>query len=248
MGWSRWMLKSNAKEVLSKCYWKAFIAALLIAVYPFSAWGGMNSHLRGIRLDMNNFQYQIPHNLPSLDAARLSLLAGAAMALVMGSILVGFFVIQPLGVGARRFFLEATQQRYNLAEVGFGFFGGGYLNVVWTLFLRDIYLIFWTFLFFFPGIVKLYSYSLTEYILAENPSMTASRAITISRRMMRGNKWRAFVLDCSFIGWYILGAMALGVGTLFVNPYYQATRTQLYLVLRAQALQAGDIILEELVS
>ena len=89
---------------------------------------------------------------------------------------------------------------------------------------------------------------MTEYILAENPSMPASRAITISRKMMRGNKWKAFVLDCSFIGWYILGTLALGVGTLFVNPYYQATRTQLYLVLRAQALQEGDVILEELVS
>jgi uncharacterized membrane protein len=87
---------------------------------------------------------------------------------------------------------------------------------------------------------------MTEYILAENPSMSASRAITISRKMMRKNKWKAFILDCSFIGWYILGAMALGIGTLFVNPYYQSTKTQLYLVLRAHALQTGDVMLEEL--
>lgn len=74
-------------------------------------------------------------------------------------------------------------------------------------FLMGLYTILWTFLFIVPGIIKAYSYAMTPYILSEHPDMTANEAITESRRIMDGNKWRLFCLSISFIGWDILCAL-----------------------------------------
>lgn len=58
--------------------------------------------------------------------------------------------------------------------------------------------------------------------------------------MTLGHKGAMFVLDLSFLGWYILGALALGIGILFVHPYVNTTFAELYQVLKAEALSRGD--------
>lgn len=73
-----------------------------------------------------------------------------------------------------------------------------------------------------------YSYAMTEYILAENPEISANEAITMSKQMMDGNKWRLFCLDFSFIGWDILCGLTLGIGYLWLTPYKQAARAIFY--------------------
>ncbi len=73
---------------------------------------------------------------------------------------------------------------------------------------------------------------MVPYILADNPSIGAERAIQLSNRMTGGEKWDMFVLDLSFLGWYILGMLALGIGVIFVNPYVDSTKAELYLILR----------------
>ena len=82
-----------------------------------------------------------------------------------------------------------------------GFRSGHYGNIVLTMFLRDLYIVLWTLLFIVPGIVKSYEYMMVPYILAENPGMDQKEVFQISREMMNGQKWNAFVLDLSFIGW-----------------------------------------------
>ena len=69
---------------------------------------------------------------------------------------------------------------------------------------------------------------MTEYILAENPELSASEAISRSKQMMDGNKWRLFCLQFSFIGWSILCAFTLGIGNLWLTPYKQAARAAFY--------------------
>ena len=67
-----------------------------------------------------------------------------------------------------------------------------------------LYTFLWSLLFVIPGIIKSYSYSMTPFIMAENPGMKVDAAITESRRIMDGNKWRLFCLNFSFIGWQLL--------------------------------------------
>ena len=57
-------------------------------------------------------------------------------------------------------------------------------------FLQGLYVALWSLLLFIPGVVKAYSYAMTPYIMAEHPGLTANEAITESRRIMDGNKWR----------------------------------------------------------
>lgn len=71
-------------------------------------------------------------------------------------------------------------------------------------FLVGLFTFLWSLLLVIPGIIKTYSYAMTPYILAENPGMTATEAITESRQVMDGNKWRLFCLGFSFIGWDLL--------------------------------------------
>lgn len=84
-------------------------------------------------------------------------------------------------------------------------------------FLRTLYLFLWTLLFVIPGIIKEYSYAMSDYILAEHPEMSANEAITESRRIMDGNKWRLFCLGFSFIGWDLLCALPTLVMAFFVT-------------------------------
>ena len=57
-------------------------------------------------------------------------------------------------------------------------------------FLQGLYVALWSLLLVIPGIVKSYSYAMAPYIMAEHPALTANEAITESRRIMDGNKWR----------------------------------------------------------
>ena len=122
-----------------------------------------------------------------------------------------------------------------LNELGWPF-KNCYGNVVKTMLLTDVYVILWSLLFIIPGIIKGYAYMMVPYILAENPSLDANEAITISRRMMDGNKWKAFVFDLSFILWDIASVITLGVlGIFYVGPYKFASKAELYYAIKAQA-------------
>ena len=86
------------------------------------------------------------------------------------------------------------------------------------------------------AIVLGYAYRMVPYLLIDYPNITLREAMKVSREMMRGYKWRLFVLDLSFIGWYMVGMMTCGIGMLFVTPYIQTTTALFYDDLKKQRL------------
>lgn len=94
--------------------------------------------------------------------------------------------------------------------------------------LRSIFITLWTLLFIIPGIIAMYRYAMAPYILYENPHMTALEAISESKELMNGNKWRLFCLNFSFIGWVILSILTLGIGLLWLVPYQEAAYASFY--------------------
>lgn len=76
-------------------------------------------------------------------------------------------------------------------------------------FLVGLYTLLWMLLLIIPGIIKTYSYAMTPYILSEHPELSPNDAITESRRIMDGNKWRLFCLEFSFIGWMLLSVLPI---------------------------------------
>ena len=147
-------------------------------------------------------------------------------------ILIDVFICNPVEVGCKRYFLRNLNEKAQVGNIGYAF-DNNYKNITKTMFFRDLYTVLWTLLLIIPGIVKSYEYQMIPYLLAENPQMTKEQAFAESKRMMTGQKWRAFVLDLSFIGWNILSALTLGIlGIFYVQPYMDATHAALYEALR----------------
>lgn len=77
-----------------------------------------------------------------------------------------------------------------------------------------------------------YAYSQTDFVLYDQLSTGTYRGpwqiIAQSRRMMKGYKWKRFLLDLSFIGWYILIGITLGIAGVVVYPYITTARVLFY--------------------
>ena len=147
-------------------------------------------------------------------------------------ILLNVFIFNPLEVGCKKYYLRNLNEPAQVGNIGYAF-DNNYKNITKTMFFRDLFTVLWTLLFIIPGIVKSYEYQMIPYLLADNPQMTKEQAFEESKRMMQGQKWKAFVLDLSFIGWNILSALTLGIlGIFYVQPYMDATHAALYEALR----------------
>ena len=95
---------------------------------------------------------------------------------------------------------------------------GDYARYLIGIVLLVIYTFLWSLLLFIPGIIKGISYSMTYYIMRENPGMSGEQAIQRSMAMMRGHKMQYFLLFLSFIGWAILALIPAGLGFIWLIP------------------------------
>lgn len=224
--WTRSELKDRAKNVLRMHYGKAFIVSLVLLFVGASTRSGGN-HGRDANQQATNYRYYIQENI---SLKLIMMITLVILGLVLLRILVGVI----LEVGARKFFLEISKENHNYGigeGLGFGFKNQRYGNIVRAMLLKEVLIFLWALLLIIPGIVKSYSYAMVPYILAENPDIQAREAILLSKQMTDGHKLDMFILDLSFIGWYILGGLLFGIGVIFVNPYYDATHAQLYMTL-----------------
>lgn len=161
--------------------------------------------------------------------------------------LVQIFVGLPLKVGFAHFSrCVYNNQKTSVGDMfrkGFGDYARNLGGMLWMALFGFL----WTLLLVIPGIIKMYAYSAAPYILAEFPNVRATDAIKLSMRMTNGYKGELFVLDLSFIGWFILSLLTFGlVGLLYVNPYYMTSRAGMYEELKQNALHTGRLSLEEL--
>ncbi len=230
--WNRRDLKEKAKDALRGNYMNAFLVSLVILLTGGghnSGGGSGGSSSQG----MNEY----------ISAWLLMIIALVVFIFILIRIFVGYAI----EVGGRKYFVSLfTEADSETRLLGYGFKNKRYWDILLTLLVRDIFLIGWFLLLIIPGIIKSYSYRMTTYILAENPNIGRTRAIELSKEMTRGEKLDIFVLDLSFIGWYILGLLALGIGILFVQPYYDATNAALYIRLREKAISNGLTTEDEL--
>ncbi len=133
-----------------------------------------------------------------------------------------------VGIGYSNFNLDIIDGREARIGTLFDSFGQWKTGFVARL-LSSIYVTFWSMLFLIPGVIASYSYSMMHFVMAENPDMSANEAIRESKRLMKGNKWRFFCLQLSFIGWELLAIFfTAGIGLLWVVPYQQAAYAAFY--------------------
>ena len=171
----------------------------------------------------------------SVKAAVITIAAALGIfciALICIAIILRVFVLNPIGVGCYRFFLNGAREGGQVGDVGYAF-DHGFKSCAKVMFLKDLKLALWTLLFIIPGIIKYYEYILLPYILTDHPGISSKEAFALSRKMMKGNKWRRFVIHLSFIGWDLLSGCTLGILNFFyVSPYKAMTAAQFYETLR----------------
>ncbi|MDA1547559.1 MULTISPECIES: DUF975 family protein [Bacillus] len=140
------------------------------------------------------------------------------------------FMVGPLTLGG--YYLALHIIREKDARIGhiFRWFteGSKFIKSFLLYIVVNIYLFLWFLLFIIPGIIKSFSYAMTYFIINDHPEYSINQAITESRRMMDGHKMEYFILCLSFIGWFILSCITLGIGFLWLIPYFYTTSAAFY--------------------
>ena len=224
--WNRQQVKEQAKQIMKRNYWKMFVVTLIASILT----GEKTTIIERVQdFASNNHSYDAQPIFYSSNF-ELILYSFISIASILG-ILYTIFIGNVIVVGKNGYFIKNHDENPELGEIFKGS-KGNYLNVVKIMFLMDLKTLLWLLLFIIPGFVKAYEYSMIPYLLAENPNLSASEVFSLSKQMTTGQKMDLFVLDLSFLGWIILGLICCGIGILFVLPYPEATRAEVYLNLK----------------
>lgn len=227
--WSIKDLKEKGKAAMKANYGMALLVSIILSVVGGAATGASSGS--SASSTASDAIKSSGLNIDALLPIIIGVLTVIVIALII-SVIIDIVLFNPIIVGCQNFFIKNSDGPAELGELKRGFSPNWKGNVL-TMFLSDLFLLLWFCLFLIPGFIKSYSYRLVPFLLAENPELQGTEAITLSRKMMNGNKWKAFCFDLSFIGWYILSIITCGlVGFFYVIPYFNCANAELYKAIR----------------
>lgn len=177
-----------------------------------------------------------------LFALLASLIASAVIGFT-STFIIGFLIAGIVYIGIGKYYLGRARRTVKhddfmvLIDGAKGDIGG---NIILGL-LIGIFTFLWSLLFIIPGIVKSYAYSMAYFIKIDHPEYTATQALDESQKIMKGNKMKLFLLDLSFIGWIILGALCFGIGTLWVTAYMEAAHAEFYRDINGESVIINEV-------
>ena len=237
--WTRKELKTKAKEALKRNYWKVVLVSVLVILlsggfsYGVSSGSAGSLHQQEISEMQEMTSSPAAEPLSTTDMVIVVIVAVVILTVVFCIIFaiayaIAAFLYNPVMVGVNRFMLKSVDDKAEVKEVVY-VFDHSYKNVVKTMFFKDLRVFLWTLLFIIPGVYKKYQYRMVPYIMAEHPEMNYKEALELSKNMMDGEKWHAFVLDLSFVLWHVLGTITCGIlEAFYIAPYQHLTNAELY--------------------
>lgn len=208
-------LRRIARENLAGNWGNAILAAFLAALLGGLITSGINFN---IEISENDFK-----ELPSALKTIFFSLLGVGGTLNFVHFILGGVIRQGYCVYLLKQYDRRDPQVNDLFSQ-FDYFG----NAFCLKFLQGLFTFLWMLLLIIPGIVKSYAYSMAPFIMAENPDIRPREALRASEALMDGHKAELFFLELSFIGWGLLSALTLGIGSLWLNPYIQAAHAAFY--------------------
>ena len=220
-------LRAKAWDSLKGKYWMAFAVILVTGL------------IGSVGNAFVTFGQQLGKVLGMVDPAELdsTMLIGALVlsGVVIISAIIGalfsIFVTNAITVGVSNYFIKNTDSKPSFGDA-FSGFRVKYGRNIGTLLLAGIKTVLWALLFIIPGIIKAYEYAIIPYILADDAEISSKDAFKKAKQMMKGNKWRLFKLEFSFIGWSVLCVLTLGIGVFFLIPYVNAATAEFYVELK----------------
>lgn len=220
-------LRAKAWESLKGKYWLAFVVTLVI------------SFLSSIGSSLVSLAQSMSDILGAVDSAQMDevmlvgglVIAGAALLISLVGFLISVFVGNAASVGLCNYFIKNTDSKPSFKDA-FSGFKVRYGRNVGTLLLASVKAVLWTCLLIVPGVIKMFEYAIIPYILADDAEISGKDAFKKAKQMMKGNKWRLFKLEFSFIGWALLSVLTFGIGAFFLVPYIEAATAEFYVELK----------------
>jgi len=156
--------------------------------------------------------------------------------------LVSMIISTVMSIGMCRFSLNYAYEdkEPELKDIFSGF--PIILKVVGLSILLGLIVIVGTILLIIPGIIFSFMFSQSYYILADDNSKSIIQCLKESAAMMKGYKFKYFVLSLSFLGWIILGMIPLGIGLLWVVPYMNVTVASFYLKVKNNYCESNVVV------
>lgn len=135
-------------------------------------------------------------------------------------------VLAPLGMGATYYVLKMVRkEEFSMEDLT------RFMKKAWPIIMLSIIVtvltILWTFLLIIPGIIAAISYIMASYIFIDGEE-DPMECISKSKEMMMGHKLEYFLFALSFIGWILIGALTLGIGYIYIIPYYTVSIVTYY--------------------
>ena len=229
--------RQRAREALSGNWFVAVVAGVIASLLGGVSTGGFSFNfdfssedLEGVDLEAILYDLGIIKEMLTVFFAIMGVFA--IVGLVYG--IICLIIGSGVSVGYAKLNLDIVDG--GSASVGtiFSMFGR-WKSALWSRILIGIRVMLWSLLFVIPGIVASYSYAMVGFVLADHPEMSASEALAESKRIMRGNRWRLFCLNLSFIGWSFLCVFTFGIGYLWLLPYIQAANAAFYREVKSSA-------------
>lgn len=232
--WNIADIKAKGREAFKLNYWPCVIVS---AIYTLLLGGNAARGTSSLRPDTTALDVQV--NGQTLESAtqgmsneQVAAIAGVTFVALLFALGVAFlvkaFLINPVEVGANRFFKNNIHDQTTGVGViteGFSDFGRTFL----TLLLRDLFIGLGCVVFVIPGLVLMYAFRMVPFIVKDNPELGPMDVLKRSYQMMQGSKWQSFLLDLSFIGWYLVGIVTFGLGMIFwTSPYTMSANAALY--------------------
>ncbi|GAA6237133.1 DUF975 family protein [Apilactobacillus micheneri] len=215
----RSQLKMEANQMLSQHF--GFFFTLFIPYFILN-WMSSYTSSRSIIIDTNS-NYPFHYDFGALSSSNI--FSFIAMLFVLSA----FFNLLDVWRNQSDF-TNGFIKSFNILNSQRVFWGSIGISIV-----TFILVFLWSFLLFIPGIIKSFSYSQAIYIYRDaakngNP-IGIMEAITKSRQLMDGYKVDYFVLKLSFIGWWLIVVISLGLAAIYVTPYYYLTMSNYYIKL-----------------
>ena len=228
-----WLLGLVACMIVSSCIYTAFSLVYVIFASVIFASGSF----------LNVSEFLIQEEFSSDTFSQMfGMLFAIYAALFVFSFLFGLFVVEPLHYGLSACFLELVMgvDKIRIGSLFSGF--RRYKDVIYLGFMRTLRIMLWSVLFIVPGIIKTYAYSQAYYVKIDHPDYTWQQCLKESEALMKGYKFRFFILQLSFFGWEIVGSLAFGIGVFWGVPYEFCTFANFYAWRSASLLQDNTFI------
>ena len=156
----------------------------------------------------------------------LALIAVVQFIPLVGQV-ANLIITGPLMLGLTYFFLALSRkQEAALSQIFDGL--QRFVDALITFLLMALFIFLWSLLLIIPGIMAALSYALTFFLVAENPELKGLDALRRSKTLMSGNRWKLFCLFLRFFGWFLLGALTMGIGFLWIMPYLTTAMARFY--------------------